>query len=805
MTFRLPLVGFVVGLLVTLLLVGCGNAQSRKARYVQHGQEYFAAGNYDKARVEFRNAAQIDPKDGEVRFYLGQVAEKSGDLRTAVGEYRAAIDASPRLAGARASLARLLLYAGLPAKALELAEPGLAIDPKNAQLLTVRAAARQQLGDKNGALMDAQTAVQLAPDDEYAVALLASLYEQSSHSDQAVQLVQGAVQRRPASVDLRAILADLLMRAHQPQAAEEQLRQVVALQPNVLTHRYRLARFYIVQKNLDAAERTLNEAVTVAPTDPEPKLQLVEFLAAQRGHERALGEVDRLIAREPSNDALKLALGQFLVQQGASERAEALFRDVIAHAGSKPEALQARNRLAALLLLRHDVSGATAQVELALKANPRDNDALILRSNIALATGNATGAIADLRVVLRDQPNAALVWRALALAYRQNNQPDLAGDAIRNAVQLAPNDTASRFDLAQSLANQGSFDEAAPLLVQLVKDEPLNLQFQAALFRVQAAQKQYTQARATAADIQKSNPNLALGYYFTGLISEAEQNVDQAERDYEQALKVQPDSAEALVAVTRLNVRLKKPERAMARLDAVIASQPNSPLARNLKAELQASQGQSSAAIATFEAAIQVAPKWEALYHGLAMTQMAAKRSDDAIATLKRGIEQTGGSPSLVGDLGVLYQSTGRANDAIALYEGLLAKDPRSTFAANNLAMLLVDSRSDAASLKRAQELAAQLAASSAASSEGVIDTMGWVKYRSGDYRGAEALLQQAVDKARGNPEMHYHLGMAQLRAGEQESAVKNLEVALSSPGAFAGMGEARAALAQVKKSAPTG
>jgi hypothetical protein len=43
------------------------------------------------------------------------------------------------------------------------------------------------------------------------------------------------------------------------------------------------------------------------------------------------------------------------------------------------------------------------------------------------------------------------------------------------------------------------------------------------------------------------------------------------------------------------------------------------------------------------------------------------------------------------------------------------------------------------------------------------------------------------------------------LRAGEQESAVKNLEVALSSPGAFAGMGEARAALAQVKKSAPTG
>src|SRR5580700_10169178 len=89
----------LAGLLVTTaLLGGCGNAQSRKAGYVRHGQQYYAAGDYDKARVEYRNAAQIDPKDAEIRYLLGQVAEKTGDLRDAVGQYRAAVSQNPNLA-----------------------------------------------------------------------------------------------------------------------------------------------------------------------------------------------------------------------------------------------------------------------------------------------------------------------------------------------------------------------------------------------------------------------------------------------------------------------------------------------------------------------------------------------------------------------------------------------------------------------------------------------------------------------------------------------------------------------------------
>ena len=61
------------------------------------------------------------------------------------------------------------------------------------------------------------------------------------------------------------------------------------------------------------------------------------------------------------------------------------------------------------------------------------------------------------------------------------------------------------------------------------------------------------------------------------------------------------------------------------------------------------------------------------------------------------------------------------------------------------------------------------------------------------------------VDKSPDNPEFHYHLGMAQLRSGEQQSATGNLEAALRSPRQFTGIEAARAALAQIKKGSPAG
>src|SRR3984885_15333882 len=141
-------------LIVTVAAAGCGGAESRKAKHLEKGQYFLAAGNFEKARVEFRNALQIAPEDSEARYENGVVAEKMGNLREAGQFYQAAIDSNPENFVARSSLGRIYVLAGSPDRALETIKPGLEKHPDDAALLTVRAAAEIQLKNADGALKD---------------------------------------------------------------------------------------------------------------------------------------------------------------------------------------------------------------------------------------------------------------------------------------------------------------------------------------------------------------------------------------------------------------------------------------------------------------------------------------------------------------------------------------------------------------------------------------------------------------------------------------------------------------------------
>src|SRR3984957_6841287 len=111
-------------LIVTVAAAGCGGAESRKAKHLEKGQTFLAAGNFEKARVEFRNALQIAPTDSEARYEVGVVDEKLGNIREAAQFYQGALDANADNVMARAKLGRLYLLSGAPEQALATVKPG---------------------------------------------------------------------------------------------------------------------------------------------------------------------------------------------------------------------------------------------------------------------------------------------------------------------------------------------------------------------------------------------------------------------------------------------------------------------------------------------------------------------------------------------------------------------------------------------------------------------------------------------------------------------------------------------------------
>ena len=778
--------------LTVIAASGCGGAQARKTKHMEKGQAFLAAGNFEKARVEFQNALQIAPKDAEARFQNGWVDEKLGNSREAAQFYQGAIDANPEHVRARINLARLYLFSGIPDKAFELIKPALEKHPDDAEALAVRAAARMQQKDLPGAQNDAERAVQLAPDSENAVAVLAGIYSSSGESAKARTLLEESIKKIPGTVDLRLVLSQLYAGENRLGESESLLIDLVRLKPEEKAHRIRLAQYYARLNQPEAAERVLRDGIKALPADRDLKISLVQFLASRRSPEVAEKELQSMIAADPKDNELKFALSKFYEELKQPAKAEAVLQAVIDDQKLEPAGLTARDRLAALRVQNNDVAGAQKLVNEVLAKNPRDNDALILRGNIELSQKDAKAAIADLRAVLRDQPNALGVLRVLARAHLENGEPAIAEETIRRAVEANPKDLALRLDFAQLLVQLGKADQAKPLLAEIVKQQPDNIAALDAQFRVAAGAKDYVTAKAAADGIVAIRPKASAGYFYQAMIAEAEQHDDDALRLYSTAIEMQPDVAEPLQAQTRLLVRTKRTAEAIKRLDAFSTRYPSNALAANMKGELLLGAGRNADAQESFKAAIARAPKWWAPYRGLAYAQVAAKDADGALATFRNGEAVVDQADALGVEYASLLERLGKFEESLRQYEIVVRNHPKFDVAANNLAMLLVTYKRDAASLDRAKALASRFADSKNPS---FMDTYGWVLLKRGEAAAALPVLERVVAQAPDAPVALYHLGMAQSQAGSGAQARESLSRAIKSGVNFQGIEEARATL----------
>ena len=69
--------------LVITLMVGCSGPEEKKLKFLNKGKELYEKGKYTEAKLEFKNAIQIDPKYVEAHYMLGMAEMKTGNLRPA--------------------------------------------------------------------------------------------------------------------------------------------------------------------------------------------------------------------------------------------------------------------------------------------------------------------------------------------------------------------------------------------------------------------------------------------------------------------------------------------------------------------------------------------------------------------------------------------------------------------------------------------------------------------------------------------------------------------------------------------------
>lgn len=798
MKFRLTR-PIAAGVLMAAVLTACGGAEERKAEHLARGLQYFEAQNFDKAKVEFKNVLQIDPKTASPYFYLGRIEEDQKNWRQAFAYYQKAVELDPNQRDAQLKLAKFYLLAKDAAKAAELLGPVAEERPQDLEVRLLKAAISNLEGDEASMLAQLEAIVAEAPARPDPYLVLALHRVQKGQPMEALAALEAGLKTQPNQPALLAALARLQQQQGQAEAAEKTITALIAAQPDRLQHRVMLTELYLKERRWDAAEQALRTAMGDFPEDPKPVVLLAQYFVRRGEGAQAVNELTAAIKSSAKEKAiaLRFSLASVHEQLGEGDRAESIYRDLIDDDESKPDRLKATTSLAELLAKQGRADEAQDLVSEVLTENSQDHPALSLQGRLALARKDAQAAIAAFRALLKDQPEASDVLTRLAQAYLLDGKPALAQEQLEKAVAAHPNEFRLHKQLVEFLVGQKNLSLALDKVNDFLKTQPKHLDGLNLKADLLLASEQTEALEGLLKQISADFPDKAVGPFRLGQLYQRQKQPAAALAQYEAALARAANDYEPLKAIVSLHLAEQQPDKALARIRKILKDNPNHPTAHHVLALYHFAQKQEAEAVKALNRSIEISPKWPLPYHTLASYYERKKDLKEVATVYRRVLEAAPGNVAArMGLARVLEQEKDWAG-AMAEYEAVLKQQPNHALAANNLAALLSMDADDRPQLERALKLAARFENTA---EPAFLDTLGWIHYQLGDLTKARPLIEKAVERAPDVPIFQYHLGMVHLKEGDRAKAKERLEKAMVEKGDYPGLDEAKEALASISE-----
>ncbi len=775
-------------------LAGCGTPEERAAAHLETAQELFDRGDYINARLEAQNAAQIEPKDAGARYLLALIAEQDGQVRAMLQHLLIAVEADPDLLAARIKLGTLYVSARAYELAAEQAAAAMALaaDAPDVRVLNARLLIQQ--GQLEPGRAELERALLLDPAHVEAIGMKALLL-QEGEPDRALELLNGAIDglARDESVSLRQLKLDILESHERTGEFEQALRAMIDDAPDGdSTYQARLADFYRRQGRIDEAEDMLRELAAAASENSVARLDVIQFLAEVRTPDEAAQALRDFISEDPENQELRLAIGDLYLSENRREDAMASYREAAALDPVSQPGLLARAKLAADRMQQGDNEGAGSIVAGILADAPADSRALLMRAGLRFGEESYDEAIADLRVLLRNEPGNQNALLLLARSHIAAGEKILGKDTYRRLLDLNPALAAATQELVTLMVQDNEVDEAEAVLEQLARSDSDNSAAEILKIELLLQRKDWPAAEAAARRLAAGTDPNGVGAFQLGQVLEAREQYAEAARTYAEALEKSTNNLRMMQGLARTMNAQGKQVETIAFLRRRAADFPDNTGIRLMLGGALADRGETAEALRIFESVIDDQPDQSPPY--VAVASLFPDDADKRIDAYRRGLAALPGNLPIASLLVDEYQRLDRVDDLIALYEELLAASPDNQEMMNNLAALLADRRfADPDSLQKAVRMAERLVDTD---DPLIMDTVGWVYYRSGDGERAVTFLERsaaAVDL----PVVRYHLGMAYIAAGDRAAARAALESATgSNVAAYDGIEAARAALA---------
>lgn len=174
---------------------------------------------------------------------------------------------------------------------------------------------------------------------------------------------------------------------------------------------------------------------------------------------------------------------------------------------AQPENAEAQYRLARLYLHNADLIKAQQTLERALRLQPDNLQAVVLQIDVLDRRGQNDAARQLLANQLQAQQNSAYLQHALGLWLLHHGQGEYALLGLSRAVELEPDNTDYRYDLATTLHSEEELAAAQKQLEEIVQRQPANRKARVLLVNYWKESGQLQNVQILLAQLEQQNPD----------------------------------------------------------------------------------------------------------------------------------------------------------------------------------------------------------------------------------------------------------------------------------------------------------
>lgn len=767
----------VLMLVSCLALTACQSADEKVAVYVANAKEHIAKGDYDAAHIEFRNALQIDPNHVEALYEVTKVFEQDQDWAQIHRYLERVLELQPDHLEALLAIGGIELSLQQLDSALARSDKAMELSPDSAKVRAFNAVVRLKLGDAEGAVAEAKKALEIDSGNIDAVVVLAAERLEANQPKQAIDYLH-----KYADSDV-LILQAMRVRAYNEEkdlaGAVSVFEKLISIDPDNEEYFLGLVKQYLLFNEKSKAEAVFKRLINTQPDNIEAKVEFAKFLYQFMGAGRAIVMLNQELQAFPSDLRLNFALVQIYQETARLDDAKLLLQEISTFEDQQG-ALRALNRLAKIEFEEGNEEAGNSYLKTVLARDSKNEEAIVLNAQRKLLEGGVEQAIAELRSVLKDNPDSGIVLALLGQAHEQQGKRELALDQYSRAYRAEPSNTMVVLAYTRALYALRQYGQLEQVLEAYLKLKPSDIDALKMAADTKLTLQKWEEAELIADRLDKINAaaveaDQIRGTALLGMRKNAE-SIQAFERAYETA----EDKARPMLALVRSYVASKRNNEAKSFLQAVLSKDPDNLNALSLIAQLYQLEGDMVSAEQALRMAQKGHPENKFVYQRLSGFLIRGGKLSEAYDVLEQGIGQVTDNETLLFVKAGLLQSENEMGQAVEVYEQILTKKPDFDVAANNLAVIFAEP-GQYQDLKRAKQLAKRFRNSKVPHFQ---DTLGRIYYLEGDTNNALYFHESAVDAMPELAEFRYHLGMSYKAAGEsiraKQELVKALELAKS-------------------------